>query len=631
MPTRKEKIEGTHYREIELRAGSVINEEDRTVRVSVSSELPVERSSFFREPWIEVLGHGKDEVDLARLNGGASVLYNHSRDRADRIGVVKSASLANKRIEAVVRISKRDDVNDLWQDIRDGVLKNISVGYTIGERTLTRESKDGPSEFRVTDWQPHEVSFVDIPADPSVGVGRNESGELMYRVIDLGENTMPDKVTNIKDAVNQGVAQERARVSEINDVFSPYPQFEVFRTRAIDDGVTADDARKVLLEEMGRNSSPAGADAYRPGEVSDTRFSMPDRGDDFMQAATDMLAQRYGARIEKPHAGAQDLMGCDTRDIAKLCLGRIGINTARLSPNDIFGRAHTTSDFPLILQNVGSKTALTGYNEAANSHREYTSEAFAKDFKTHFRVSAGQIDDLTLVNEDGEFTYGTMSELGQSVSLATYGKLFAISRQALINDDLGEIMRQMSNAGAAAGRLEADLVTGLLISNPVMQDSVTLFNATHNNVATAAVPSVTSLGEMQTLLRKQKGVGDVAYLDLQPAVIFAPVALEVTIQQILSSIFDPANANNTFNPFGPKSGIKLVVDPRLDDDSATAWYLFTDANRFSWFDRVLLEQQREPFVAMQEGWSVDGTELKIRHDFATIINDFRGAVRNAGV
>ena len=630
MPTQKQKVEGTLYRDIELRADSVIDEENRTVRVSVSSELPVTRASFFREPWIEVLGHKDGEVDLTRLENGASVHYNHSRKREDRIGVVESAGVRNGRVEATLRISKRDDVNDLWQDIRDGVLTNISVGYSIDERKLTRENKDGPDEYRITSWTPHEVSFVDIPADPSVGVGRNESGEMMYRVVDLGEQTMPDKVTDIQNAVDKGVAQERARVSTINSIFEPYPQLESVRSACIENGSGEDEARKLLLEELGKGSFPAGRDAFRPGESGTGHFSMPERADDFVQAATDALCLRSGVRIEKPHAGAQDLMGCSTRDVAKLCLGRIGMNTSRMSPNDLFGRAHTTSDFPLVLQNAGSKSALTGYNEAANSHREFTSETFAKDFKTHFRVTAGQISNLELVQEDGEYTYGTMSELGQSVQLGTYGRLFAISRQALINDDLGEIMRQMSNAGAAAGRLEADLVYGMLVSNPTMQDGDTLFHANHNNVGTAGTPSVTTLGEMQTLLRKQKGVGDVAYLDLQPYVIVAPVALEVTFQQLLNSIYDPANANNTYNPFGPNRGVNLVVDPRLDDDSTTAYYLFTDPGRFSWFDRVLLEQQPQPFVAMQDGWSIDGTELKVRHDFATVVNDYRGAVRNAG-
>ena len=206
MKTKRQRIEGMLYREIQFRTDGILDEDERRVKISISSETPILRRSFFSDPWVEVLGHKRGEPNLARMNNGASVHYNHSRQRADRIGVVESVKLVTikdgtraegkdkmRRLEGVVRISKREDVDDIWTDISDGVLRNISVGYTVDERKLTRESGTGePDEFRITSWTPMEVSFVDIPADPSVGVGRNEQGEMAYRVIDLE----PEKETN---------------------------------------------------------------------------------------------------------------------------------------------------------------------------------------------------------------------------------------------------------------------------------------------------------------------------------------------------------------------------------------------------------------------------------------------------
>jgi len=161
MRTLKQRVEGTVFRTIEIRAKDIISVEDRTLRLSVSSELPILRSSFFREPWVEILGHKRGEVNLDRLNDGAPWLFNHDNfSRANRIGVVESATLKDRRIEAVVRLSKRDDVDDIWQDIQDDILRNVSVGYTINEKVLTREGKGAPSEFRVTDWTPFEVSSI---------------------------------------------------------------------------------------------------------------------------------------------------------------------------------------------------------------------------------------------------------------------------------------------------------------------------------------------------------------------------------------------------------------------------------------------------------------------------------------
>ena len=635
MPTRKQKIDGVHYRNLEIRKGAILDEDKRLVRVSASSELPVLRSSFFRDPWIEVLGHDKDEVDLARLQNFASVHYNHSRDRADRIGVVESASIVNKRLQATVRISQREDVDDVWQDIRDGILKNISIGYTIGERKLTQENKDGPDEYRVTSWVPHEVSFVDIPSDPSVGVGRNESGELQYRVIDLGENTMPDKVTNIDAARKEGVAQERSRVSEINEIFSPYPDFEKFRTRAIDDGSTADDARKILLKEIGRDSSPAGHDAYRSGEFCDTHFSMPERRDDFIRAAVDAALGRANIHVKDPHPGAQDLMGRSLVDVARMCLGRNSINYGRMTNSQILERAFTTSDFPLILQDAANKSVLIGYDLAPATFAVVSRQTFAPDFKTQFKVAASAAPDLKLVNEDGEYTYSGVTEVGSTVSLATYGRLMAVSRQTIINDDLAEIMRALQSAGTAIARLQSDIVWGLITSNVVMSDGFPLFDSTnHQNVATAAALSVASLGEMKKLMRLQQApklnADDVIFLDLQPFVLVVPPSLETTAEQLLNSLADPSGVNQqTFNPFAHK--LRLVVEPRLETDSTTRFYIMSDPNVFSWFDRIGLEGEPNGFLGQQEGWGIDGTEFKVRFDTAAVVNDHRGAVKNDGV
>jgi phage head maturation protease len=156
---------------------AVIDEDARRVRVSVSSETPYLRASYFGldDPWLEVLGHKPSEVDLSRLaTRGAPVLYSHNtRDRGAHVGVVERAWLDGGRLYADVRLSARDDVADLWRDIADGIVSNVSVGYSILERRLVRTGKEGPDEYRVTKWAPAEISFVAVPADHTVGVGRS--------------------------------------------------------------------------------------------------------------------------------------------------------------------------------------------------------------------------------------------------------------------------------------------------------------------------------------------------------------------------------------------------------------------------------------------------------------------------
>ena len=147
-----------------------VDEEERSVTLSFSSEEPVER-------WFgnEVLLHAPESVDLDRLNSRAALLWNHNPD--DQIGVVESASVENGRGVAKVRFSKSERGQEMFADVLDGVRGNVSVGYVIDEM-----EERGERDFVATRWTPHEISLVSIPADTSVGVARAAEGEHQTRI-----------------------------------------------------------------------------------------------------------------------------------------------------------------------------------------------------------------------------------------------------------------------------------------------------------------------------------------------------------------------------------------------------------------------------------------------------------------
>lgn len=145
------------------------NTEARTIDLAFSSELPYER-------WwgVEILSHDRDAVNLDRVANGANVLVNH--DPGDYVGVIEAARVDDdKRGRATVRFGRSARAEEVWRDVQDGILRSVSVGYTIDDMQLTRSGKDGPDEYTVTRWTPYEISLVTIPADPSVGVGRSAS------------------------------------------------------------------------------------------------------------------------------------------------------------------------------------------------------------------------------------------------------------------------------------------------------------------------------------------------------------------------------------------------------------------------------------------------------------------------
>ena len=162
-----ERFKGMQTREMQLSGIRVLNEDDRTVELSFSSETPIERWGAF-----EVLSHTKSAVQLNRILTTGCLLYNHNRDTV--IGKICSAKVENKRGVAVVQFDEDEKSDIIFQKVKNGSLRGVSVGYTIqGEaRQVT---------YTATKWEPYEISIVSVPADISVGVGRSMEDDITQK------------------------------------------------------------------------------------------------------------------------------------------------------------------------------------------------------------------------------------------------------------------------------------------------------------------------------------------------------------------------------------------------------------------------------------------------------------------
>ena len=241
----RQRVEGALHRslpaEISIRSAADGADDDGLLRLrlSVSSETPYLRSSYWDEPWIEVLGHKPGEVDLTRLNDGAPVLANHDRQTAigntplAGIGKVERSWIENGRVMSDVVISRREALADLRQDVADDLVRNVSIAYQINERTLTRSNGEGnPSEYRVTTWTPFEISLVDIPADATVGLGRSldspdlKDSQARYRVVNIptpGQAGQPQERTMDPEVITAPAVQPAADTRSQNISVGPDP------------------------------------------------------------------------------------------------------------------------------------------------------------------------------------------------------------------------------------------------------------------------------------------------------------------------------------------------------------------------------------------------------------------------
>lgn len=226
-----------------------LDEAARTASISFSSEAPVER--YFGN---EILDHSPQSVRLGRLNGGGAVLLEHDRNR--QIGVIVTAVIGNDRKgRAVIRFSKNPLAEEVFQDVKDGIRRLVSVGYKIHKQETTNEP-GGMESVRVTDWEPYELSLVSIPADETVGVGRAVSNPTPQ----TSKNNSTMSIQN----QNLDTSAERNRASSITEMAIQAQRngLQIDASRAIADGITPDAFREQIFNDMLSRQTP-----YSPGNA----------------------------------------------------------------------------------------------------------------------------------------------------------------------------------------------------------------------------------------------------------------------------------------------------------------------------------------------------------------------------
>lgn len=564
----------------------------RTISATLSSELPVARD--FGD---EVLMHTPEAIDMSRAVNGLPLLFSHKRDQI--VGRVEGIHLDKNKLRGLLRFSENTRANEIWRDVQTGILTDLSIGYQIDDVELDQAG----AVWRATRWQPLEVSVVTIPADPSVGIGRS------------APNSEPPKEQAMQ--LNHQEVREIVRLGHFDQPTTERMTLDFL-------------ARGMNEREVGQ------AVQRKKAEIQEADFPimppMHDRAFDHQNPSTraalmaEALAARWGGPA--PSEAAREFVSKKPVDMARELLEARGIRTNRLSAGEVIGRAMTTTgDFPNLLANSGNRTLQAAYQSYQGGLKRICRQSTIADFRAKQVLNLGEMPALNKVNEHGEYTYGAPVEAKASYSLETFGRIFAITRQALINDDLAAFGNLIGKFGIAAAEREARQLVTLLTSNPLMGDGVALFHANHGNLAgSGAAISVTSLGLARKAMRLQTGLDGSTAIDCSPRFLIVPAALETVAEQFLATL--SPTVSTEVNPFAGR--LDLVVDPRLDAVSATAWYLAAEPNLIDTIEYAYLEGYSGPTIEVREGFEVDGTEFKARLDFGAGILDHRGLYKNAG-
>lgn len=627
------------------------------LRLSAASETPLPRYDWGQDEIVnETLGMDADEVDLTRMNTGvAPVLGNHNRYAAHGktplagIGSVERAWVEDARLMLDIIISRREALADLRQDIADGLVRAVSIGARPLERVLISQTAGQPAEYRITRWEPFEVSLVDVPLDISVGINRSGAPtdpptQPQYRWVDIPpagaagttlERTMPEPVVTIP-AATQTPATPAAPTPEVTRAAPVALIREAVRVAGfesdlaldmIERGLSIEAAREELFRKMAdkANANPtrsASADIVTVTDETDVRREL----------MAEAIAHRMSPTA-KISDGAREYRHMSLLRMAEESLAAAGIRTRGLAGREIIARAmHGVSDFPLILANVANKRLRTAYEAAPTTYQIWARRApNAPDFKNISVTQLGGAPDLQETQENGEFQYGTIGEGAESYKVVTYGRIVAFSRQAMINDDLRAFDRLISAFASAARRMENRLVYQQLTANAAMADGTALFHANHGNLAgSGAVISATTLNTGRTAMRTQKGLAS-EELNVTPAYLIVPAKQEQLAYQFTSAQFVPAQTSNV-NEFrqGGRTALEPVIEPYLDSNSATAWYLAGDGTACDTVEYCWLDGSEGVYIESELGFDVDGLKLKARLDFGAKTTDYRALYKNPG-
>lgn len=530
-------------------------------------------------------------------------------------------------------------------------LRTGSARFSVDARIYAWAEAPG-GLLMATEWEPQLVSLVAAGQDTHA-VMRGTTSPM--------ETPMTDDIQAGGDPViepNDAPAAEAAACPAVAPAAKPEADEAVQRAaeklelvvrRAASEAKLPEETiQRILTENRGRSQveaitavvrehriaveAMAPVHAGHPARVAVTR----DAGDTVVRAFSDELHRRAGLVKEPTEIGRQAL-GLTMLEMCRSYLDSRGINPVGMSKNELVQRAfHSTSDFPNLFANVANKTLLAAYAEEPQTWGPLARQRNLPDFKqvTDLQL-AGQIVPEKIL-EGGEYKSGTLTEGKATWNLATYGKRIAVTRQAIINDDLDSLTRVPELLGRGCRLLESNMVWELLTTGAngatVSLDGQALFAAGHNNTISGAtsVIGIAGMDAAKVKLRKQTDLAG-NRLNLAPAYLVVPAELEtIALQFLYPTGYAPTSLTGASGPNPFAAGVQLIVEPRLSDDSTAYWYLCSSPNRVEMITYGYLAGEAGPTITTTEKRDPDGVELLVRMDFGCTLSDYRGFVRSAG-
>jgi ATP-dependent protease ClpP protease subunit len=587
----------------------------------------------------DALQVAKGPVTVAINSGGGNVtdgmaIFNalrgykgHTVARIDGI----AASMATIVALGANRVAMADNgwwmVHNPWSITAgeaDDLRRQADVMEQMGKTMIgTYAAKSGLPEADIKAMMDAETWLTAAEAKEKGFVDEIYPAEGQMFAMAPGCNSLVAKFTRTPEQLREAMkttSQPENREEKAETIFSAFASHDwatAIRAEFVGGSINEEQARQKILNKLAEGTTPcAGPGAYNVYSGNGNIVG------DSVKAA--LLARTGLEKSEKDNR----YNGYTLRELARASLVDRGVSGIPGNPLGMVGMAftHSISDFGGILADVAHKSMLKGWQDSPETFQQWTKKGTLPDFKTGIRAGLDGFKSLREVRPGAEYKYATTSDRSEPIALATYGELFSIDRQAIINDDMSALTSIPQKMGAAASRTIGDLVYTVLLSKQKMGDGKTIFDAAHQNLISAAL-DIAGLSSARKTMRMQKNAAG-AVLNIPPRFLLVPVELEDRATQLIRSTSLPdAQNSGVFNPYN--DALTVVTEARLDADSLKTWYLLAGQGEDT-IEVAYLDGIDTPYLDQQQGFTVDGVTFKVRIDAGVAPLDWRGLVKSDG-
>lgn len=541
---------------------------------------------------------------VARIDGLAASMATVVALAADRVAMADNAFFMVHNPWSVAA-GNAEDMKKMG-DLLEKMQSTITTAYVAKTgKTAEEIAALMDAETWMTAEEAREMGFIDdiYPAEDQP-LALNQSCFAMLK-------QFSNAPAGLLARASTDDAQKKAEI-----IFSAAGGVDLSGIRAEYDAgkLTIEQLRNKVLDEMAKGAEPAGGAHIYAGN-----------GNLVGDSITASIEHRLG-RGNKESDNRYN--GYSLKELARAALQDRGVSCHGKNSLEMIGMAftHSSSDFGNILFNVATKSMLLGWENAPETFPAWTKKGSLPDFKQAYRAGLDGFPRLREVRPGAEYKYITTSDRAEPIALATYGELFSIDRQTIINDDLSALSRIPEMMGAAAKATIGDLVYSVMFSNPKMSNGKYLFHTEHHNFIDGAL-TLENLAAARSYMRKQKNAAGQT-LNITPQNLIVSAASETLAEQLIRSVSVPGQSNSgVHNPM--RDSLTILTEPRLDDNNEKEWFL-TAAAGTDTVEVAYLDGNDTPWLESTDGFTVDGTTFKVRIDAGVAPLDWRGLAKSTG-